>query len=173
MHDQLTLLVAVDVPVNAKPGTTARIGVKAEWLVCKESCILQDTSLELTLPIRDTTPAALPDPKATNAFSLAREKLPRRWPKDDAPATIEWRESQVTIRAKDAAELIFHPDEGGIALDSVLKEGASKGSELRFRLKPPAAADRRLLGVLEIRKVGKKPEYFTVSLPQPATKSSG
>lgn len=173
VHEQLTLLIAIDVPVNAKPGTSARIGINSEWLVCKESCILESTALEVTLPIRDTTPAAQPDPKATGVFASARERLPRRWPKDEPPASIEWRDSQVLIRANDATEVIFHPDEGGIALESVLKEGAAKGRELRFRLKTPAAADQRLLGVLEIRKEGKKPEFYSVSLPQPAAKSPG
>ena len=173
VHEQMTLLVAVDVPVNARAGTTARIGLKAEWLVCQEACVLENASLEVTLPIRSTMPAAEPDPKSTGIFAAARERLPRKLPKENPPATIVWQGNKVTIDAPGASELFFHPEEDGVALESPLSEGAAKSTKLQFRLKPAAKPEQRLLGVLEIRKPGKKPEYFTVSLPQPAEKKAG
>jgi len=173
VHEQMTLLISVDVPVNAKPGTTARIALKAEWLVCQEACVLEDASLELTLPIRDTTPAAEVDSKNAGIFAAARERLPRKLPKENAPATIEWKDQTVVINAPGATTLTFHAEEDGIALESPLTEASAKAARLQFRLKPASKPEQRLLGVLEVRKEGKKPEFYSVSLPQPAPSRAG
>jgi len=172
VHEQMTLLIPVDVPVNAKVGTTAKISVKAEWLVCKEACVLEDAALELTLPIRDTIPAAEPDPKATGIITSARERLPRKLPKENPPATIEWREGTVIVTAPGASELVFHAEDGGVALEAPLSEATAKADKLQFRLKQ-SKPEQRLLGVLEIRKQAKKPEYYSVSLPQPTPAKAG
>lgn len=173
VHEQMTLLISVDVPVNAKPGTTARVALKAEWLVCQEACVLEETSLELVLPIRDTTPAAVADPKHVGVFAAARERLPRKLPKENPPATIEWKDQTVVINAPGATALTFHAEEDGIALESPLAEATAKASKLQFRLKPASNPEQRLLGVLELRKEGKKPEFYTVSLPQPTPSKGG
>lgn len=172
VHEQMTLLIPVDVPVNAKVGTTAKIQLKAEWLVCQDACVLEDAALEVSLPIRDTMPAAEPNPKATGIIASARERLPRKLPKESPPATIEWGEGRVLISAPGASELIFHAEDGGVALESPLSEATAKADKLQFRLKQ-SKPEQRLLGVLEIRKQGKKPEYYIVSLPQPAPAKAG
>jgi len=172
VHEQMTLLIPVDVPVNAKVGTTAKIQLKAEWLVCQDACVLEDAALEVSLPIRDTMPAAEPNPKATGIIASARERLPRKLPKESPPATIEWGEGRVLISAPGASELIFHAEDGGVALESPLSEATANADKLQFRLKQ-SKPEQRLLGVLEIRKQGKKPEYYIVSLPQPAPAKAG
>jgi len=167
VHEQMTLLIPIDVPVNARPGGTVQIALKAEWLVCKDACVLEDASLSISLPIRDAMPAAEPDPKSTGIFAAARERLPRKLPKDNPPAAVEWRENQVLFSAPGATELVFHAEEGGLALDTSATDVAVKAARLEIRLKPPAQPGQRLLGVLEIRKGNRKPEYFTISLPPP------
>ncbi len=172
LHEQMTLLIGVDVPVNAKVGTSARLGVKAEWLVCQEACVMEDAAFKVTLPVRDAMPAAQPDPKATGVFAAARERLPKKLPKEEPPAKVEWRGDKVTIDAPGASLLVFHPEEDAVAMQSPLKEGETKGSRLQFGVKQPKG-DQQLRGVLEIRKGDSKPEYYQISVSKPAPAGSG
>ena len=50
---EVVLPVALSVPADAEPGTTAHIAVEAKWLVCREECIPGKASLTLDLPIVD------------------------------------------------------------------------------------------------------------------------
>ncbi len=173
VHEQMTLLIPVDVPVNAQIGSQLEVGVSAQWLVCKEACVMEDAALQVSLPVRNTMPAAELNPKATGVFASARERVPRNLPKENPPATIEWRNAGVTVHAAGASRLTFHPEEGGVALESPLSEGTAKSGTLVFRTKTTAKAELRLLGVLEIQKTGKKSEFYCVSLPQPGIKKPG
>jgi thiol:disulfide interchange protein DsbD len=67
-------LVAVTPPIDAKPGTEATLTARADWLVCKETCIPDGADLALTLPIAATAPS---DPTWGPRIAEARESLPR------------------------------------------------------------------------------------------------
>lgn len=173
VEEQMTLLIPIDVPVNAKPGSVVKFGAKAEWLVCQDTCLLEDATLEISIPVRDTTPAAEADAKAREVFASARDRLPRKLPKDNPPATIEWRGDTVKIVATDATEVLFHAETGGVALKSSTSETAAKGKKLEFHVKPAAAPDQRLLGVLEVRKENKKADFYIVSVSQSSSPKGG
>jgi thiol:disulfide interchange protein DsbD len=51
--DRVLLLTSVQVPSNAKPGSSFPISAKANWLVCEEVCIPQQAELGLTLKVVD------------------------------------------------------------------------------------------------------------------------
>ena len=44
-------LVPLSVPANATAGTTATLAARADWLVCKETCIPEGVDLALDLPV--------------------------------------------------------------------------------------------------------------------------
>ena len=44
-------LVTITPPADAKPGTAATLAARADWLVCKETCIPDGADLTLTLPV--------------------------------------------------------------------------------------------------------------------------
>jgi len=48
---QVLHLVPITVPADAKPGTEAQLTARADWLVCKETCIPEGADLVLTLPV--------------------------------------------------------------------------------------------------------------------------
>jgi DsbC/DsbD-like thiol-disulfide interchange protein len=50
---QVFHLVALTVPRDARPGTDAALAARADWLVCKETCIPEGADLTLTLPIAE------------------------------------------------------------------------------------------------------------------------
>ncbi len=67
-------LVSIAVPANAKPGTRATLAARADWLVCKETCIPEGADLSLALPV---AASAQPDPKWAKAIADTRAALPR------------------------------------------------------------------------------------------------
>jgi thiol:disulfide interchange protein DsbD len=73
--DELVLPVAIDVPVDAKPGATAHLAATAKWLVCREECIPGKASLALDLPI--AAAPAKPDPRWIQQFANARLQQPQ------------------------------------------------------------------------------------------------
>ncbi len=54
---EVLLLVDMQVPANAVPGTTRAMSAKAEWLVCRETCIPEEAQLELVLPVAERADA--------------------------------------------------------------------------------------------------------------------
>ena len=70
---EVLLLVDMQVPANAVPGTTRAMSAKAEWLVCKETCIPEEAQLEITLPVAER---ADPYPQWGNAIAATRAAMP-------------------------------------------------------------------------------------------------
>jgi DsbC/DsbD-like thiol-disulfide interchange protein len=71
------LPVTIDVPADAKAGSTARMTVEAKWLVCQEACIPGKARLALDVPVRAETKI---DADSASAFIAARAALPRTGP---------------------------------------------------------------------------------------------
>ena len=68
-------LVALDVPSDAKPGSAAELTARADWLVCKETCIPDGADLRLALPIAERAESSS---QWAAAFAAAREAIPKR-----------------------------------------------------------------------------------------------
>jgi thiol:disulfide interchange protein DsbD len=71
------LPVQLDVPANARSGSTAQLAVEARWLVCREECIPGKAMLTLDLPI---AVEAATDPRWQGAFAAARNAQPQPGP---------------------------------------------------------------------------------------------
>jgi len=74
------LLVDISAPSNAKPRTTVALRAAVTWLVCKEVCIPEDTTL--SLPFAVSASPRKPDPAIAAQFAAARDRLPvvSPWP---------------------------------------------------------------------------------------------
>ena len=70
-------LVPIAVPADAKPGSEATLAARADWLVCRETCIPEGADLTLALPIGER---ADPDSRWQRAFAAARDAVPRPLP---------------------------------------------------------------------------------------------
>ncbi|HVV96965.1 MAG TPA: protein-disulfide reductase DsbD domain-containing protein [Rhodanobacteraceae bacterium] len=75
--DETVLPIALSVPADAKPGSTAHLSVDAKWLVCREECIPGRKTLTLDLPVASANDAPKPDPRWTMQFSRARLAEPQ------------------------------------------------------------------------------------------------
>ncbi|HEX8740475.1 MAG TPA: thioredoxin family protein [Casimicrobiaceae bacterium] len=70
-------LVPIAVPATAEVGVSAVVAARADWLVCKETCIPEGADLRLALPVARE---ASPDPRWAAAIDAARAMLPRPLP---------------------------------------------------------------------------------------------
>lgn len=66
-------LIEITPPPSLTPGTTFSLSAHATWQICETSCINEEKSFSITLPVT-TTPT--PDPSASPLFSSARSQLP-------------------------------------------------------------------------------------------------
>ncbi len=87
--DRVALLVPVDVPATAAPGSRAELEATVAWLACEKICIPGEAKLALSLPV---AAAAARDAAAAPLFRAARELLPR-----EAAAPVPARYDAETI----------------------------------------------------------------------------
>jgi thiol:disulfide interchange protein DsbD len=73
-------VVPLTVPADAKPGSDATLAARADWLVCRETCIPEGADLTLTLPV---SAQAADDAQWHAKIAATREALPR-------PAPAAW-----------------------------------------------------------------------------------
>jgi len=107
----VTLTSATDLPA----GRDVTLAARADWLVCKETCIPEGADLTLTLPVANV---AAPDPRWGASIATERAALPR--PLSGWKVNAEGRGNSIALRLVPAA-------------------GAADPGELRFF---PAAIDR-------------------------------
>jgi thiol:disulfide interchange protein/DsbC/DsbD-like thiol-disulfide interchange protein len=74
---EVLLLTDIAVAPDAAPGTVATLAARADWLVCKETCIPEGADLTLALPISADTAVDAPDAKWSVPIARQRDALPR------------------------------------------------------------------------------------------------
>ncbi len=74
---EVFLLTDVQLPASTPLGQPMTLKAKAEWLVCRETCIPEDAALELEIPVADR---ADPYPQWGKAIAATRDALPRALP---------------------------------------------------------------------------------------------
>jgi thiol:disulfide interchange protein DsbD len=74
---EVLLLTDLQVPADAPAGQPLALKAKAEWLVCRETCIPEEAALDLEIPVADR---ADPYPQWGKAIAATRDALPRALP---------------------------------------------------------------------------------------------
>ena len=74
---EVLLLTEIKVAQDARPGDTLTLGAKAEWLVCKETCIPEEAQLDLALPVAERSDLY---PQWGNAIVATRDAIPASAP---------------------------------------------------------------------------------------------
>jgi thiol:disulfide interchange protein DsbD len=88
---EVLLLTDVQVPADAQVGQPLTLKAKAEWLVCRETCIPEEGALDLEIPVAER---ADPYPQWGKAIAATRDALPRALPgwlvaaKGDGPKVV-------------------------------------------------------------------------------------
>ena len=146
-------LVPLEVPVDAKPGAIAALATRADWLVCKETCIPEGADLTLELPIARQAHAS----QWHDAIAATRAALP-------APLPAGWRAdatangSVIALRltppanAPDPGRLYYFAD-ADHRIEASLPQTRVTEADGAYRLELPVSHDltgsfTRLAGVL-------------------------
>jgi thiol:disulfide interchange protein DsbD len=146
---EVLLPVTIDMPPDLHPGTAVTLYAHANWLVCAEDCIPEDTELSITLPVGAASEA---DPQWAGAFAFTFARMPAPNPFRTTVDAIGERLS-LRVETGDAThlrEVAFFPLEQGLIDDAAPQRVAADADGLtvsleRDRAKPVAAA---LNGVL-------------------------
>ena len=67
------LVAPIEVPSNARVGSTARIAARVTWVVCKDECVSDDVDLSIARPV---TASASIESAVMNAINAERKRAP-------------------------------------------------------------------------------------------------
>ncbi len=146
-------LVQVTVPAGGS-GAPVKLAARADWLVCRETCIPDGADLSITLPMAAGASAPA-DSGWAQPIAATRAALPRALAGWTARAQAQGQTIALTLVADGAAaspgDLRFFPDEEGRLEPSApqtLARDASGGYVLTLPAASQLAAFTRLTGVL-------------------------
>ncbi len=147
-------LVPLTVPADARPGTAASLAARADWLVCKETCIPDGADLTLDLPVARQADA---DPRWGSAISATRDALPQPLPAGWAlSATASGAQVALQLapppNAADPGALRFFAERDG-RIEASAPQEQMRTADGSYQLTLPVAHDlaagfERLQGVL-------------------------
>ena len=101
-------MVNISAPESLEPGKTVTLTADAEWQICKESCINEEKSFTLALPV---AAAAKADPAHAATFAEARNRLPAKVPNLETAAVSAGGDIQLRVTGVTAEPTDFIPDQ--------------------------------------------------------------
>src|ERR1041385_6412719 len=106
--DEVLLPLTIHVPAAISNSTSVEFGAEAKWLVCREVCIPEQTSLHLTLPVSLTAGA---DQRHSQLFEQTDKLIPKPLPSGWKTSFTSTKDDLVlTIRAgKPITQAEFFP----------------------------------------------------------------
>ena len=163
---KLWLLQKLTVPADAKLGDTVTLKAAVDWLVCKDICVPEDTTLTLPLKIGPATP----DPSVSKDFAAARNLLPvaSPWKLNFAlKKTLDVYVAAPALAAAHPVEVSFFPDKPGIVKGSAAQTMGFSKDGLVLRLQPgdKATANGSLTGVLVLKSSDGSIQALNVNAP--------
>ncbi len=135
-ENKVWLLTELTAPADAKPGVVT-LKAHANWLVCKEVCIPEET--DLSLPIAISGSPSPPYATVEEQFAAARAKLPTAspWPVTfHLGANLELFIASVEVAASQLKTATFFPLAGRTIADFAPQQFATVANGLVLRLKP-------------------------------------
>ena len=94
-HDEIYLLVEMQVADNVETGRDAKISARVDWLECAEVCIPGGVDLAFTIPVKEQ---AIPDEKYLETFAEARAAIPLTKSEWQFTAQVENEKMSVFLR---------------------------------------------------------------------------
>lgn len=129
----LLLPAALSVPAAAKPGERFRASLRARWLICADTCIPDEATLTLDLPIAD-------EPRPSREAAIFRETLDRVPTPLRAAQGRSWRDATHVATqidgadfAKDAARIEVFPLTPQVVASTAIDARLGADGALRFR----------------------------------------
>ena len=177
---EAVLLTPIAVSAQFVAGQPATLSAEASWVVCNETCIPEQASLKLTLPVSD---AAAPINQSAKAlFEKARAELPEisPWPVTSwqSDRTISVRLAAAGLDRTRISNALFFPSDDGV-IDAGASQSISVDAKgLTVTASRPAQSKsplKRLSGVLEFNSAdgaGDVRRAYAVDVPITAAPSN-
>lgn len=153
-ENEVTLLSALNIPANVRPGALFPVKATVNWLVCQETCIPQQVELELKLPV---VAAGSPRQPGSPLIAQAAARLPVASPWQAeltrTASGLELGLSGAGLGALKAADVWFYPDQWGRIAHGAAQPVKIEGDRLSLGLTPgddPLPAGHALGGVLVV-----------------------
>lgn len=165
--NQVTLIVPVKVPADAKPGTELNFGASLDWLVCEEACVPGKADVSLKVPVAAGTPAPSVD---ASRFAAARAAVPA--PLAGSGVTAALRDGALAVHAPGASRLEFFP--GADAAEPADRSAVvAAGERMAVPFKPEPEAAKPVRGILHVVRGGRSTHLaidLSTSSAPPGTK---
>ena len=143
--DTVVLPVPVEIPGDARPGSTAAIKAHVDYLVCADVCVPESADLALDLPVTAGSPA--PDPAHGRAIADALAAAPKaagleaRWSRA-ADGALKLAVVGAPLKGADVGNAWFYPYDGAL-IDHAGPELVARGPDgLTLTLTPGPALSR-------------------------------
>lgn len=137
---EVFLLTDIAVPAAARPGDALTLAGKAEWLVCRETCIPEEVTVDLTLPV---AAHADPYPQWGAAIAAVRDALPRPAPGWVADARGDGQKVTLTLTGPAGAavpdDVHFFPYDSG-RIEPAARQVFARADNGTFVLTLPVAS---------------------------------
>ena len=168
------LAVPVEIPANAKPGTSATLKVGVDYLVCADVCVPGSATVDLTLPVVAGAPPADPHWGKLIGDALAAAPKPAGLAAtfQRVGAALKIAVTGAPLAGADAADAYFYPYDDKL-IDHAKPQGIERGPQgLTLTLTPGAdfgptgAVPKSADGVLALD--GKAYEISATPGPPPA-----
>lgn len=174
-EDMVTLIIPVNVPADAKPGSHVEFSAECRWLVCDRICVPEERTVNMSAAIGrpDDKPKPTDDAKF---FTAARLLLPKAWPKE-GPVTATWEGRNLILRSPKAKKIEFMPGKDCPVPQALSREGEVVGDALRLKfggIKTARDSAKLVDGIVAITRpnpvAGKSPisEYYHLQIPPPS-----
>ncbi|MBL8763002.1 MAG: hypothetical protein JNM07_01880 [Phycisphaerae bacterium] len=155
---RVTILVPLRVPTSVPDGQIVEINAEAKWLVCKDVCLPGSGTLRLACPV------GLDAGKATSptVFASARARIPKPIPINSSVVIVRRTAGSLEIESAGATGLSFYPYAWSAQMTDPARSGVSESDILRLAFDAETAGSQpRIGGIIEIRRTGHEPEFFT------------
>lgn len=176
-----TILVPVTISPDAAAGTSLAISGEVEWLVCNDICLpgFGPVSTELNVVAPQGDAGEEQGRLSTNSdLGKAAAKLPEPITEQTAPEelSLHWSDEAVSVRFAGASAMAFYPAMASASLVSTLDDGQVERDTLMLRLAPAerdlsTADERRLVGVLEVRRGDGPASWYQIDFGPDGLKS--
>jgi thiol:disulfide interchange protein DsbD len=150
-EDKVWLLTTVTVPADAKPGDIVTVKAAVDWLVCKDVCIPEDTTLSLPLTV-SASPIA-PYATVKDEFDAAHAKIPAPspWPVTfHADSNLDLFVASSSLTRMQLKDAVFYPAIEGVVEGMAPRQLGMADGGIVLRLQPPkdAKLPKTVAGVL-------------------------
>lgn len=130
-EDHVTLIVPVKIADDVPAGPVT-LTMDLSWLVCKNVCLPEEATVELTIPVAAADGTTQPTPEAS-LFERTRARLPRPIPADGSIITTSWRDRTLHVTSTAGGRIEFYPGPESSGIHDLINTGVSDVGRLALQ----------------------------------------